>query len=134
MTYLENKKKKERNKKRLGKIVSVFVVVVFLSSVFVVFVQDNDYVEQGTFNMVIQIKDYTNPIQGDVKFEGNMTLTEIFSMYGMLMNETCISTDNMYCNDEEYSWKMFLNDEIVVFDPNYEPLNNDQIIFKYENQ
>ena len=82
----------------------------------------------------IQVKDYTNPTQGQVRFITNTTLEYIFSMYSIFVNQTCIQADYLYCNDQEYIWNMYINNQKSDIDLDYKPKSNDQIIFKYEKQ
>ena len=123
-------KKDQRSGAKLMKAFSIFVTLIFISSIFVVFTQRTQPQTQK-FYLKIQIKDYTNPTQGYVQFEDGENLTVILGRYGIVMNDTCIRTDYLYCNDNNYKWIVTVNGEVYPYFMNYTPKDGDQIIFKY---
>lgn len=123
--------KKKKDDKRLIKVLSVFAIVVFGSSVFIAFLWRDVSEEVKTFHLTIQIKDYTNPLRGDVVLEENMTVSEVLVKYGIVINETCVTTDYEYCNDETFIWNVYVNN-IPNYTHEYIPEDKDRIVFKYE--
>ena len=111
-------------------MLTIGLIIVFLGTVFGAFTYGSS--KDETFYLTIQVKDYTDPVEGDVIFRENETLSQVFENYNMRVNSTCVYLDIEYCNDDVYIWRLYVNNNLETSNLNYKPKDKDQIIFKYE--